>query len=129
MTRSRRRAARLLALCAAPCLALAAWWPAAAGTGIQGGRVSLLLLAALAGLAATTHRWRGWLSGRRQGSVRRAAISVVERHTLGQGNEIHLVEVAGQRLLLGSSTGRVALLARLDEVDCRQPSRSEARTP
>ena len=104
MTRSRRRAARLLALCAAPCLVLAAWWPAAAGTSIQGGRVSLLLLAALAGLAATTHRWRGWLSGRRQGSVRRAAISVVERHTLGQ---------VLRRVFPGSSEAKIDYLVRV----------------
>lgn len=124
MTGSRGRLARLLALVAAPCLVLAAFLPAMSG---REGRTSLLLLAGLAGLAATAPRWSGWLLQRRRGAVRSAAIDQIERCSLGQGNTIHLVEVAGQRLLLSSSSNGVTLLARLGEGGGQPPDGPEAQ--
>ncbi|MEZ4702903.1 MAG: flagellar biosynthetic protein FliO [Rhodothermales bacterium] len=69
-----------------------------------------LVLAGLLGFAAFRYRQMGMTPPAPQ------PIETLARHTLGPGQELHIVRCAGQTLLLGVTANQIALIDRLPDV-------------
>lgn len=77
-----------------------------------------------AGMAMMQTAWR-WVESKRSQQIASKRLRVAETISLGEKRTISIVTVDGAQYLIGSSSGGVQLLTRLDPQTTEQDSRNE----